>query len=79
MSGIAAIFFSGLCHAHYSMYSVSANAQISLKLFFETASFLSETCVCPCTPGVLHCSLADQTQALTASSSDLSLLTLVLR
>ncbi|GAB4823231.1 hypothetical protein N2152v2_010277 [Parachlorella kessleri] len=45
MSGIVALFFSGICHAHYSYYNVSHEAQVTLRKFFEFASFLCETFV----------------------------------
>ena len=45
LSGIVALFFSGICHAHYSYYCVDLEAQITLRRFFEFAAFLSETFV----------------------------------
>ncbi len=45
MSGIVALFFTAICHAHYSFYSVAEEAQIALKRCFEFAAFLSETFV----------------------------------
>ena len=45
MSGIVALFFSGICHAHYSYYSVAPESQTALKRFFEFSAFLSETFV----------------------------------
>lgn len=45
LSGIVALFFTAICHAHYSYYSVEAESQISLRAFFEVAAFLSETFV----------------------------------
>lgn len=45
LSGIVALFFSGICHAHYSYYSVAHDAQITLRRFFQFAAFLSETFV----------------------------------
>ena len=45
MSGIVALFFSAICHAHYSYYSVAPESQTALKRFFEFAAFLSETFV----------------------------------
>ncbi|KAK9809257.1 hypothetical protein WJX72_012251 [[Myrmecia] bisecta] len=45
LSGIVALFFTGIAHAHYSFYSVNQDAQITLKRFFEFAAFLSETFV----------------------------------
>ena len=40
-----ALFFTGICHAHYSYYSVERDAQITLRRFFEFAAFISETFV----------------------------------
>ena len=34
MSGIVALFFSGICHSHYSYYSVNSAAQVSGVLPF---------------------------------------------
>jgi sodium/hydrogen exchanger 8 len=45
LSGIVALFFTGICHAHYSYYSVERDAQITLRRFFEFAAFVSETFV----------------------------------
>lgn len=45
LSGIVALFFSGVFHAHYSYYSVAPDAQITLRRFFQFAAFLSETFV----------------------------------
>ena len=45
LSGIVALFFSGICHAHYSYYCVDLEAQVTLRRFFEFAAFLSETFV----------------------------------
>ena len=45
LSGIVALFFTGICHAHYSYYSVERDAQITLRRFFEFAAFISETFV----------------------------------
>ncbi|PRW57911.1 sodium hydrogen exchanger variant 1 [Chlorella sorokiniana] len=42
MSGIMALFFSGICHSHYTYYSASVSAQVTLRQFFEFLSFLSE-------------------------------------
>ena len=42
LSGIVTLFFTGICHAHYSYYSVTKEAAITLKRFFEFAAFLSE-------------------------------------
>lgn len=42
MSGIVALFFAGLCHAHYSYYNVSIHAAVTLSKFFEFAAFLCE-------------------------------------
>lgn len=42
MSGIVALFFSGICHSHYSYYSASQEARITLRHFFEFAAFLCE-------------------------------------
>lgn len=36
---------TGICHAHYSYYNVSAEAQVTLRKFFEFAAFLCETFV----------------------------------
>eukprot|EP00887_Chlorella_sp_A99_P005897 scaffold1.g5897.t1 len=43
MSGIVSLFFSGICHAHYTHYNVTPEAQVTLRRFFETAAFLCET------------------------------------
>eukprot|EP00891_Asterochloris_glomerata_P000623 jgi/Astpho2/623/Aster-04465 len=43
LSGIVALFFTGICHAHYSFYSITDNAAITLKGVVEFAAFLSET------------------------------------
>lgn len=45
LSGIVALFFTGICHAHYSLYSVTPQAQVTLRRFFEVAAFLCETFV----------------------------------
>ena len=45
MSGIVALFFTAICHAHYAFYSVAEEAKIALKRCFEFAAFLSETFV----------------------------------
>ena len=45
LSGIVALFFTGICHAHYSYYSVERDAQITLRRFFQFAAFISETFV----------------------------------
>ncbi|KAK9843766.1 hypothetical protein WJX81_005547 [Elliptochloris bilobata] len=45
LSGIVALFFTGICHAHYSYYNVTPDAQVTLRRFFEFAAFLSETFV----------------------------------
>lgn len=45
LSGIVALFFTAIAHAHYSYYSVEQDSQISLRAFFEFAAFLSETFV----------------------------------
>ncbi|KAI3434634.1 hypothetical protein D9Q98_002701 [Chlorella vulgaris] len=42
MSGIVALFFSGICHSHYSYYSASQEARITLRHFFEFAAFICE-------------------------------------
>ena len=42
LSGIVTLFFTGICHAHYSYYSVTKEAAITLKRLFEFAAFLSE-------------------------------------
>ena len=42
LSGIVTLFFTGICHAHYTYYSVSKEAAITLKRLFEFAAFLSE-------------------------------------
>jgi NhaP-type Na+/H+ or K+/H+ antiporter len=41
-SGIVALFFTGIVHAHYSYYNVSSDAQIALKRVFDLAAFLCE-------------------------------------
>ena len=41
-SGIVALFFSGIVHAHYSHYNVSPDARIALRRFFEVGAFLCE-------------------------------------
>lgn len=45
LSGIVALFFTAICHAHYSFYSVGRDCQVSLRAFSEFAAFLSETFV----------------------------------
>ena len=45
LSGIVALFFTGICHAHYSYFSVERDAQITLRRFFQFAAFISETFV----------------------------------
>ena len=42
LSGIVTLFFTGICHAHYSYYSVTKEAAITLKRLFEFAALLSE-------------------------------------
>lgn len=60
LSGIVTLFFTGICHAHYSYYSVTKEAAITLKRLFEFAAFLSEMFVFAylglqvCTPVCLH-------------------------
>ena len=60
LSGIVTLFFTGICHAHYSYYSVTKEAAITLKRLFEFAAFLSEMFVFAylglqvCTPICLH-------------------------
>ncbi|KAL4513618.1 hypothetical protein Ndes2526A_g04953 [Nannochloris sp. 'desiccata'] len=41
-SGIVALFFTGIVHAHYSYYNVSSDARIALKRLFDLAAFLCE-------------------------------------
>jgi NhaP-type Na+/H+ or K+/H+ antiporter len=41
-SGIVALFFTGIVHAHYSHYNVSSDARIALKRVFDVAAFLCE-------------------------------------
>ena len=45
LSGIVALFFTAIAHAHYSYYSVEQDSQVSLRAFFEFAAFLSESFV----------------------------------
>lgn len=45
MSGIVALFFSGICHAHYSHYNVSSDARVALRRLFEVLAFLCEVFV----------------------------------
>ena len=42
MSGIVALFFTGICHSHYSYYNVSHEAQVSVRRLFEVGAFLCE-------------------------------------
>eukprot|EP00889_Picochlorum_renovo_P007145 jgi/Picre1/34175/NNA_001649.t1 len=42
MSGIVALFFSGICHSHYSYYNISHEAQVSVRRLFEVGAFLCE-------------------------------------
>ena len=42
LSGIVTLYFSCICHTHYSYYSVTKEAAITLKRLFEFAAFLSE-------------------------------------
>lgn len=42
MSGIVALFFTGICHSHYSYYNVSKEAQIAVHRLFEVGAFLCE-------------------------------------
>ena len=41
-SGIVALFFTGICHAHYSYYNVATEARIALRRLFEVGAFLCE-------------------------------------
>ncbi|KAL4436987.1 hypothetical protein ABPG75_004126 [Micractinium tetrahymenae] len=45
MSGIVALFFSGIIHSHYTYYSASPGSQVSLRHFTEFAAFVCEMCV----------------------------------
>ncbi|KAL6782170.1 hypothetical protein ACKKBF_B39330 [Auxenochlorella protothecoides x Auxenochlorella symbiontica] len=42
MSGIVALFFSGVCHAHYSYYNIGQDAQITLRKLSEFLAFACE-------------------------------------
>lgn len=42
MSGIVALFFTGICHSHYSYYNVSHETQVSVRRLFEVGAFLCE-------------------------------------
>jgi len=42
LSGIMALFFCGICNAHYSYYSTTHAAKISSKYAFEALAFMSE-------------------------------------
>ncbi|KAL4430540.1 hypothetical protein ABPG77_005780 [Micractinium sp. CCAP 211/92] len=42
MSGIVALFFSGIIHSHYTYYSASPGSQVSLRHFTEFAAFVCE-------------------------------------
>mmetsp|Transcript_16912 Transcript_16912/g.47201 ORF Transcript_16912/g.47201 Transcript_16912/m.47201 type:complete len:530 (+) Transcript_16912:41-1630(+) len=43
MSGIASLFMAGICHAHYSYYSVHEDSKTTVKKSMEAAAFLAET------------------------------------
>eukprot|EP00898_Chlorokybus_atmophyticus_P007864 jgi/Chlat1/8079/Chrsp75S07582 len=45
LSGIMALFFTGICHAHYGYHNVSSAAKSSSKHAFESIAFLAETFV----------------------------------
>ena len=42
MSGIVALFFTGICHSHYSYYNVSNETQVACRRLFEVGAFLCE-------------------------------------
>jgi sodium/hydrogen exchanger 8 len=42
MSGIVALFFTGICHSHYSYYNVSSETQVACRRLFEVGAFLCE-------------------------------------
>ncbi|PSC74995.1 sodium hydrogen exchanger 3 [Micractinium conductrix] len=42
MSGIVALFFSGICHSHYTYYSASPGSQVSLRHLTEFGAFVCE-------------------------------------
>ena len=42
MTGIVALFFTGICHAHYSYYNVHRDARITLRKLTEFAAFACE-------------------------------------
>ncbi|GMH41763.1 hypothetical protein BSKO_09673 [Bryopsis sp. KO-2023] len=45
LSGIVAIFFSGMCIAHYSYHNITIDAQITMKKLVDVVVFLAETFV----------------------------------
>jgi NhaP-type Na+/H+ or K+/H+ antiporter len=81
LSGIVALFFSGICHAHYSYYSVAHDAQITLRRFFQFAAFLSETFVFAYLGlQVASClNISAQHCVCTVSASDQPIFTLLVR
>ncbi|CAI7930490.1 unnamed protein product, partial [Closterium sp. NIES-54] len=42
LSGIMALFFCGICNAHYGYYNISHASKISSKYAFEALSFMAE-------------------------------------
>lgn len=45
MSGIMALFLTGIVHAHYAIKNITSEAQNAVRQMFEACSFLSETFV----------------------------------
>ena len=45
MSGIMALFLTGIVHAHYAIKTITNEAQSAVRQMFEAGSFLSETFV----------------------------------
>ena len=45
LSGIVALFFSAIVHAHYSFYNISDEAQIATAKMINVMVFLLETAV----------------------------------
>eukprot|EP00730_Choanoeca_flexa_P001767 TRINITY_DN10773_c0_g1_i4.p1 TRINITY_DN10773_c0_g1~~TRINITY_DN10773_c0_g1_i4.p1 ORF type:complete len:632 (+),score=128.32 TRINITY_DN10773_c0_g1_i4:96-1991(+) len=45
LSGIMAILFAGITHAHYTHYNLSPTTQVTAKQTFRTMAFLAETAV----------------------------------
>lgn len=45
LSGIVAIFFSGICIAHYSYHNITVEAQITIRKVTDVVVFLAETFV----------------------------------